>query len=158
MEKAPGTMPYMAVWGTLLATVAGAAIALMGQHLVKRSEEQARIAELLLEQCALVAASSMDFQHRIWEERVLSLEGRVSSWDLSTQRLATARLHILSKDEALLSALDQLNKACQRMGGYWRRGNVDNAEYSELWGRYNVAVERFLAASGKAVRRRIAHS
>lgn len=147
----------MDVWGTLLATVAGAAIALVGQQLVRRSEQKARIVELLLEQCALVAASSSDFQHRVWEERHLGSEGRVAAWDLSAQRLATARLHILSKDDVLLTSLDHMNKAGQRLGSRWR-GNVDDAEFSDLWDQHARAVEAFVAASGAAVGRRLAHS
>ncbi|MFD9073662.1 hypothetical protein [Streptomyces lasiicapitis] len=143
----------MSAWGTLLATIAGAAIALVGQHLVKRSEERARISELLLEQCAVVAASSMEFRDRMWEERHLDLEGRVASWDLSALRMATARVHILSKDEALLSSLDHLNKAGRRLGSYWRLGDASDASYSDLWDRHGVALKQFLATSGKTVRR-----
>ncbi|MYX93915.1 hypothetical protein GT045_03610 [Streptomyces sp. SID486] len=141
-----------------MATIAGAVIALVGQHLVKRSEEKARIAQLLLEQCALVAASSADLQHRVWEEKALSLEGRVSDWDLSAQRLASARLRFLSKDQALLSALEEMNKAGQQFGSYWRRGHIDDPEYAARWSRYSEAIERFVAASGNAVRRRLTHS
>ncbi|MFE1913510.1 hypothetical protein [Streptomyces anandii] len=148
----------MGVWGTLLATIAGAAIALVGQHLAKRSEEKTRLAELLLEQCALVAASSSDFQHRVWEERMLSLDDRVSNWDLSAQRLASARLRILSKDRVLLSALEEMNKAGQQLGSYWRRGHVDETEYAARWDRYSQAIESFIVASGKAVRRRLTQS
>ncbi|WP_369243183.1 hypothetical protein AB5J56_13660 [Streptomyces sp. R21] len=145
----------MGAWGTLLATIAGAAIALVGQHLVKRAEEQARMSELLLEQCVAVAASSSDFRDRIWEERHLGLEGRVAGWDLSALRLATARLQILSKDDTLLASLDQLNKAGRRLGSSWRRGDVNDADYAELWDRHNAALKQFLAASGRAVRRRM---
>ncbi|MEU9013207.1 hypothetical protein AB0D12_26280 [Streptomyces sp. NPDC048479] len=148
----------MGAWGTLLATIAGAAIALVGQHLVKRSEERARISELLLEQCAMVAASSTEFRDRIWEERHLGLEGRVASWDLSALRLATARLHILSKDEALLSSLDELNRAGRRLGSCWRRGDMNTADYSDLWDQHHAAMKQFVAASGKAVRRRLSHT
>jgi hypothetical protein len=150
-------MLNMGAWGTLLATIAGAAIALVGQHLVKRAEERARISELLLEQCAVVAASSTEFRDRIWEERHLGLEGRVASWDLSALRLATARVHILSKDEALLSSLDELNRAGRRLGSGWRRASLNDADYSDLWDRHGAAVKQFLAASGKAVRRRLPH-
>ncbi|MBT2364667.1 hypothetical protein J7E88_04880 [Streptomyces sp. ISL-10] len=148
----------MGAWGTLLATIAGAAIALVGQHLVKRSEERARISELLFEQCAMVAASSTEFRDRIWEERHLGLEGRVASWDLSALRLATARLHILSKDEVLLSSVDQLNRAGRRLGSCWRRGDVSDADYSDLWDEHDAAMKQFVAASGKAVRRRLSHT
>lgn len=148
-------MPGMGAWGTLLATVVGAAIALLGQHLVKRAEARARLSELLVEQCALVAASASDFQNRVWEERVLSMDGRVSSWDLSAHRLASARLQILSRDRSLLSALEELNKAGQQLGSYWRRGSVDDDEYTRRWNRHRTAKSQFLAVSGEVVRRRL---
>ncbi|MFI1357551.1 hypothetical protein ACH4TV_28805 [Streptomyces sp. NPDC020898] len=148
----------MDAWGTLLATIVGAAIALLGQHLVKRAEGKARLAELLLEQCALLAASSRDFQNRVWEEQVLSMEDRVSNWDLSAHELASARLHILSTDQTLLSALDELNKAGQQLGSYWRRGNVDQAGYTSRLNRYRAATAQFIAASGAVVRRRLSQA
>jgi hypothetical protein len=151
-------MPTMDAWGTLLATVVGAAIALLGQHLIKRAEDRARSTEMLLEQCAAVAASSADFRDRIWEERHLGLEGRVAGWDLSALRLATARLQILSKDEALLSSLDQLNRAGRRLGSRWRRSDVNDADYSDLWDQHHAAVKQFIAMSGKAVHRRLSRS
>ncbi|MFD9442839.1 hypothetical protein ACFWBR_21405 [Streptomyces sp. NPDC060006] len=145
----------MGAWGTLLATVAGAAIALIGQHLAKRAENKARISELLLEQCALVAATASDFQTRVWEERVLHMEGRVSGWDLSAHKLACARIQILSRDQALLTALSELNKAAESLGIYWRRGNVDDDECARLWERHRAVKAEFIAASSGAIRRRL---
>jgi hypothetical protein len=148
-------MPTMGAWGTLFATVVGAAIALLGQHLVKRAEHRARISELLLEQCALIAASSSYFHNRVWEERVLDMADRVSSWDVSAHQLASARLRILSKDRALLSALQELNSAGQQLGSYWRRGAVDEAEFTSRWDRHRTATDQFLAASAEVVHRRL---
>ncbi|MFE1286001.1 hypothetical protein [Streptomyces sp. NPDC058751] len=148
----------MDIWGTLFATVVGAAIALLGQHLVKRAEHRARISELLLEQCAYLAASSSDFHNRVWEERVLDMNDRVSSWDVSAHGLASARLQILSKDRALLSALQELNNAGQQLGSYWRRGVVDEAEFTSRWNRHRIATEQFIATSGEVVHRRLAQA
>ncbi|MFH8736867.1 hypothetical protein [Streptomyces sp. NPDC017964] len=145
----------MEAWGTLLATVVGAAIALVGQHLAKRAENKARISELLLEQCASVVTTASDFQNRVWEERVLQLEGRVSEWDLKAHRLAIARIQILSRDQVLLSALNELNKAGQGLGSYWRQGNVDDGEYARRWERTRTAKADFITASGAVVRRRL---
>ncbi|MFI6489544.1 hypothetical protein [Streptomyces sp. NPDC050564] len=69
--------------------------------------------------------------------------------------LASARLQILSKDRALLSALEELNKAGQQLGSYWRRGDVEEAEYTRRWERHRTAKARFLAASGEVVRRHL---
>ncbi|MDT0378768.1 hypothetical protein RM572_08270 [Streptomyces sp. DSM 42041] len=107
---------------------------------------------------SLVAASSSGFQHRIWEERHLGQEGRVAAWDLSAQRLATARFHILSRDERLLTSPDRMNKAGRRLGSRWRRGSVDDAELSGLWDEHATAVEAFVAASGAVVGRGSAHA
>ncbi|GHC89532.1 hypothetical protein [Streptomyces flavofungini] len=146
----------MDAWVTLLATVVGAAIALMGQHFMKRAEDRSRLSELLLEQCALVAASAADFEGRIWEERVLGLEGRVSGFDLSANQLAFVRLRILSRDRALSSALEELNEAGEKLGSYWRRGGGDDAEVTRRWTRHHSALVEFIAVSGEVVPRRLA--
>ncbi|MEU6090193.1 hypothetical protein ABZ865_25965 [Streptomyces sp. NPDC047085] len=143
-------------WGTLLATVVGAAIALLGQHLAKRAEDRSRLSELLLEQCALVAASEADFESRIWEERVLGMDDRVSGFDLAAHRLASVRLQILSRNRALLTALEELNEAGKSLGSYWRRGEVDDEEFTELWNRHHAAIAEFLVVSSKVLRRRLA--
>lgn len=83
---------------------------------------------------------------------------RVSSWDVSAHQLASARLRILSKDRALLSALQELNRAGQQLGSYWRRGIVDEAEFTSRWNRHRIATEQFLAASGEVVHQRLSHA
>ena len=87
-----GTLCYMDVWVTLLATVAGAVIALTGQYIVKRGEKRTRSGELLLEQCAQVIALSEDLRNRVWEEKELGVQGTVEAWDLGAHRLAAARV------------------------------------------------------------------
>ncbi|MFE6160381.1 hypothetical protein ACFQ7F_15880 [Streptomyces sp. NPDC056486] len=146
----------MNAWGTLLATIVGAAIALLGQRLAKRAEDKARLSELLMEQCALIASSVTDFEDRIWEERVLGMEGRVSGYDLPAHVLASVRLRILTRDAALLAALDELDTAGKELGSYWRQGRVDDDAYTRLWTRHHKAIPKFINASGEAVRRRLA--
>ncbi|OPG10725.1 hypothetical protein B1R27_01335 [Streptomyces sp. GKU 895] len=141
----------MDAWGTLLATATGAAIALLGQYLSKRSEARARTVELLMEACAHVAASSGDLLNRVWEERVLNLEGRVVDWDLASHRLATARIQILSQDAGLLAALREVNDAGQALGAYWRRGNAQEAEYRSRRDRYRAALQGFVEHSSRVV-------
>src|SRR5689334_13059832 len=145
----------MGIWGTLLATAAGAAIALLGQHLVKRAETKTRMAELALEQCALIAASAEDFHNRVWEERALGHADRVSGWDLSAHRLASARLQILTTDQRLLTALAEVNESGQQLGSYWRRHGTDDAEYRARWERHRNAMAGFLSASGESLRRKL---
>ncbi|MGW9031886.1 hypothetical protein ACWGQ5_49415 [Streptomyces sp. NPDC055722] len=145
----------MDAWVTLLATVVGAAIALLGQHLMKRAEDRTRLTELLLEQCALVAASAADFENRIWEEAVLGMDDRVNGFDLAAHRLSSVRLQILTRDPALHAALEELNDAGKRLGSYWRRGDVDDDEYTRRWNRHHTAIAEFLDVSGEAVRRRL---
>ncbi|MFG2941544.1 hypothetical protein [Streptomyces sp. NPDC048282] len=146
----------MDVWGTLLATVVGAAIALLGQHLMKRAEDRARLSELLMEQCSLVAASAADFENRIFEEWILGLADRVDGFDLSAHRLASVRLQILSRDRALFSALEELNEAGKALGGCWRRGDVDDDEVTRRYSRHHIAIAEFIAVSGDVVPRRLA--
>lgn len=149
-------MPTVDIWGTLLATIVGAAIALLGQRLMKRAEDRARLSELLMEQCALIAASVTDFEDRIWEERVLGMNDRVSGYDLPAHVLASVRLRILTRDAALLAALAELDAAGKELGSYWRQGHVDDESYARLWERHHRAIPAFIHASGDAVRRRLA--
>ncbi|MEU6766589.1 hypothetical protein ABZ916_29310 [Streptomyces sp. NPDC046853] len=146
----------MNAWVTLLAAIVGAAIALLGQRLAKRAEDKARLSELLMEQCALIAASETDFEDRIWEERVLGMEDRVSGFDLPAHVLASVRLKILTQDGALLAALEELNVAGKELGSYWRQGHRDDDTYTRLWLRHHKAIPKFIDASGEAVRRRLA--
>jgi hypothetical protein len=150
------TLPTMDIWGTLLATIVGAAIALLGQRLMKRADDRARLSEVLMEQCALIAASATDFEERIWEERVLGMVERVSGYDLPANVLASVRLRILTQDRALLAALEELNTAGKELGSYWRRGHTDDDAYARLWSRHHQAIPAFVSASGDAVRHRIA--
>lgn len=109
-----------------------------------------------MEQCALIAASATDFEDRIWEERVLGMVDRVSGHDLPASVLAAVRLRILTRDGALLAALDELNTAGEELASYWRQGHADDDAYTRLWSRHHKAIPKFVHASGEAVRRRIA--
>lgn len=141
-------------WGTLIATLTGAAIALLGQHLNQRSAAHAKTAELLTNACAEVSASSNDLLNRIWEEHELQLTDRVTTWNLAGHRLASARVEILSQDARLVSALHEVNDAGKALGAYWLRGNVDETEYETRRRRYRTAVESFTTESGRAIRGR----
>jgi hypothetical protein len=145
----------MGAWVTLLATIAGASIALAGQHVARRRDSRTRIGELLLEQCAQVVGLSDDFRVRVWEERELGLRGRVDTWDLSGYRHAAARLKILCDDAALLDALEEMTEAGKELGRYWRRGGADPAEIEARRDRDKLARQRFVAASAGLVRRRL---
>ncbi len=98
----------MQAWVTLIATLAGAAVALFGQYVVRRGEIRTRHGELVLEQCAQVVALAHDYTNRIWEERQLFLKGRVQGWDFRANQQAVARLSILCADPALMRTLDDL--------------------------------------------------
>ncbi|AJE86728.1 hypothetical protein SLNWT_6352 [Streptomyces albus] len=145
----------MDAWGTLLATVTGAAIAILGQYLTKRSEARAKSMELLMDACAQVAASSGDLLNRIWEEYALGLEGRVVQWDLAAHRLASARVEILARDAGLLAALREVDDAGQALGAYWRRGEVEEAAYRSRRDRYRAAMHEFLAQSSRVLGRQL---
>ncbi|MGW3602382.1 hypothetical protein [Micromonospora sp. NPDC005161] len=145
----------MDAWVTLVAAVAGAGIAIFGQQITKRGESNARLAELLLEQCSQVLALSEDFRNRLWEERELGLPGRVDGWDLGQFRLAAARLRILCGDQHVLRALDELNSSGKALGAYWRRKNIDAGELDALYERAKLAAEAFATASANLFRQRI---
>ncbi|GJF33394.1 hypothetical protein KNE206_60940 [Kitasatospora sp. NE20-6] len=144
----------MESWGALAAAVVGAAIALMGQYLAKRRDERVKATELLLNSCAEVAASCSDLLHRVWEERELGVPGRVEGWDLGGHRLATARIRILSGDPGLIAASEEVNTAGQALSSYWRKGEVDDAEFQVRRDRYRTAMDAFVRTSGRAVRLR----
>ncbi|MGQ5260474.1 hypothetical protein ACTWLT_06915 [Micromonospora sp. ZYX-F-536] len=148
----------MDVWVTLVAAVAGAAIAILGQYLTKRGEANVRLTELLLEQCSRLVALAEDFRHRVWEERELGLVGRVDGWDLGESRLAQAKVRILCGDQRVLAALEELNSSGKSLGAYWRRGQVEPAELEARYERVKRAIESFTAASATLVRRRFARA
>ncbi|MFF4227754.1 hypothetical protein [Streptomyces sp. NPDC001820] len=150
-----GSLLGMDAWGTLLATITGAAIALLGQHLNKRSEARAKTVELLMDACAQIAASSGDFLNRVWEEQVLNLEGRVIEWDLASHRLASARLQILAHDAGLLAALREVNDAGQALGAYWRRGDTEESEYQARRDRCRAAMHSFIEQSSRVIGKRL---
>ena len=138
---------------TLAAAVAGAVIALAGQYATKRGDKRIRNGELLLEQCAKIVALSDDFRSRIWEEKVLGLEGKVDSWDLGAYRLSAARIKILCDDASLLQALEDLTNSGKRLGGSWRRGQLDDDEFEKRRERDKVVCAHFIDASAKVVGR-----
>lgn len=144
----------MNAWVTLVAAVAGAGIAIFGQYMTRRSESNARMAELLLEQCSQLVSMSEDFRHRLWEERELGLTGRVDAWDLGAFRLAAARLRILCSDEQVLKALDELNSSGKALGAYWRRRSIDAEELDARYQRAKSAAEDFITASARLFRQR----
>jgi hypothetical protein len=142
-------------WLTLLAAVAGAAIALAGQHIARRREERRHAGQLLLEECAQVAALAEDYSDRVWEERTLGLTGRVEAWDLRGEGLAVSRLRILCDDAVLIAALDELAEAGRSLGTYWRAGGADLEEVDVRRARFKAAQAALLEASGSVVRKQL---
>ncbi|WP_194906204.1 hypothetical protein [Catenulispora rubra] len=142
----------MSAWITLAAAVVGATIALVGQQVTRRSEARRRGGELLLEQCALVVALAHDYTNRLWEEKELGLVGRVDGWDLQADRLAVARLRILSADNRLRQALEELEDAGEELGKYWRGGSSDSGEFDARKLRFKTARAAFEAASASVVK------
>ena len=144
----------MAGWIGLAGVVAGALIALGGQYFLRRTERQDRNDALLLEQFALIIALSEDYRNRLWEERNQVASDVVNAWDLGTYRLAEARLRVLSRDSAVVAALRVLHEAGTQLGHAWRLGPRDEATVDSAWVAHREAIERFVAASSQALRRR----
>jgi len=142
----------MGEWLTLLATMAGAGIALAGQAALHRREQRVHRADLFLEQSATVVALADDFQSRVWEEKTLGVTGRVEAWDLAGCALALARLRILSDDQSLHQAINQLARAGRELGSYWLRNRADSDELDLCWHQYKEACKDFAAASSTVSR------
>ena len=145
----------MTAWVTLLAGLAGAVIALGGQQWGTYRANRTRAGELLLEQCAQIIALSQDFRNRAWEETVLGQSGRVDGWDLSSHRLAMARVQILCQDPGVLAAVKEMQDSGTAYGGHLRRGDVSEEELRALRERNKIAIEAFASASARVVRRQL---
>lgn len=129
--------------------VAGAAIALGGQFLTRRSEQRERLATVLLEQCAAMIALSEDFRNRVWEERNRLAEDAVAKWDLAGYRLAQARLRILCRDPDVLTAIERLRKAGTDLGGTWRVSPHDETAVDAAWEAHRSALKAFIAVGSE---------
>lgn len=144
----------MTEWIGLAGVVAGALLAFSGQYLLRHTERQERNDTLLLEQFALIIALSEDYRNRVWEERNQVARGVVNRWDLGAYRLAEARLRVLSRDSALVTALETLHEAGGQLGKAWRLTSSDEAAVTSAWVAHRAAIEQFVAASSQVLRRR----
>jgi hypothetical protein len=142
-------------WIALLAALVGGGLAIAGQLITRRSEGNARRLDLLLEQCSRLAALSDDYRNRLWEERVLGMVDRTSGWDFERFTVACAHVRILCRDEHVIAALDELATSGKALGGYWRRGEVEDQEVDQRYERDKAAVAAFLAATSRYVGRRL---
>lgn len=126
--------------------IAGAAIALGGQYVTRRSE--AREA-LLLEQCALLVALSGDYLNRVWEEQNQVAAGVVAAWDLGGCRLAQARLRILCREADVLPALQRLSETGSDLGKGWRLTPPTRGLSGQHLEAHRSALNIFTAASSR---------
>lgn len=139
-------------WLPLLGAIAGAAIAIAGQASLRRAHVSDRTRELLLDSCAQLVAANEDFRNRFWEERMLGQAGRVDEWDITSARLALARVQLLSTSAHLDAALVDLQDAGQKLGGYWRRGDIEEDELEQRYQRYKSAIATFVATAASCLR------
>ncbi len=95
----------------------------------------------------MLLALNDDFENRLWEERELGLQERVSNWDLTSSRIAKAKLQILSGGSDLDAAVRQLHSAGVELGRYWRKGSPDDAEVDKLIEAHRSARRTVLDAS-----------
>lgn len=146
----------MAAWIGLAGVVAGALVALGGQYLLRRTESQERNDTLLLEQFALIIALSEDYRNRVWEERNQVATDVVNAWDLGAYRLAEARLRVLSRGSAVVTALEVLHEAGIQLGKAWRLVPRDTGAVDRAWKAHREAIEQFVMVSSQVLRRQTA--
>jgi hypothetical protein len=142
-------------WVGLIGAIAGATIAIIGQHVAGRSEARERASTLLLEQCAQLVALAEDYRNRVWEERHKLSNEAVAAWDISAYSLAEARLRILCRDPSVLSALDALRQAGINLGKTWRVSRADGPNVQQAWEAHRDALDDFITASSTLIRPRL---
>jgi hypothetical protein len=141
----------VAEWIGLAGVIAGALIAFVGQYLLRRNERNDRNSTLMLEQAALLIALSEDFRNRIWAERKQLATNFVGGWDIGAYRLAEARLRLLSPSSAVVAELEPLRETGKDLGKAWQLVPADTAAIDTAWEAHRVAIERFIAASSRAL-------
>jgi hypothetical protein len=141
----------VAEWIGLAGVIAGALIAFIGQYLLRRNERNDRNNTLVLEQAALLIALSEDFRSGIWAERKQLATDSVGEWDLGAYRLADARLRLLSPSSAVVAEMEPLRETGKDLGKAWQLALADAAAFDTAWEAHRVAIERFIAASSRAL-------
>ena len=144
----------MDAWVGLLGAIAAAVIALMGQHLTRRSESLERETSLLLEQCARLVALADDYRNRVWEERHSLATDQVGRWDLIECLPAEARARLLCRSEAVLQALEDMRVAGVDLGKAWRFRNADEIALDQAWTAYTATIRRFTSVAADHLRHR----
>jgi hypothetical protein len=129
----------------------GALIALGGQYLLRTTERKDRNSTLVLEQCALLIALAEDLRNRIWSERNGGEAGFVATWDIGSYRLAEARLRLLSPGLAAAAELEPLRETGKDLSKAWQFAPDDEAAIDSAWQANRAAIERFVAASSRAL-------
>jgi len=148
-----GQTRTMQGWIGIIGVLAGGGIALLGQYRLRLADKRDELTALFLEQCAQLVALSEDYRNRVWEERRLSLQGRVAEWRLGDYRLAEARVKILCRDAQLRDALKHLNEAGGSLGKVWRPAGDEDEQVETAWRTHREALNRFMEASGVVIER-----
>jgi hypothetical protein len=142
----------MGAWMGLVGVVAGATLAMVGQHFGRKSEARERMGLLLLEQCSLLVGLSEDYRNRVWEERNGLSSQAVAAWDLGAYRLAQARLRVLCREDALLKAVDGLQRSGIALGRCWRLSRSNGPDLDKAWQEHRVSLDEFIQAASSVVR------
>lgn len=137
----------MQSWIGLIGVLAGGGIAILGQLVSRRTERRDELITLFFEQSAQLVALSEDYRNRIWKERRLELQGRVSEWDLREYRLAEARLKILCGDSRVIELIGKLNRTGVALGRAWRNPQRSGEEVEAAWQQNKEALDEFIDAS-----------
>jgi gas vesicle protein len=139
-------------WIGLLGVLAGAAIALTSQLLLRRSEQRERRQVMLLDACSRVIALAEDFQNRIWEERKgLGGGDQVTSWNLEAYREAEVRVLLLSRSKRTPEALEELRQAGVELAKVWRLQRQEAPELEAAWRRHKKAITDLVSEASRAI-------
>jgi hypothetical protein len=142
----------MEAWAGVVAAVAGAAIALLGQWVAKRGEQRRGLPNFSSSSALYWSRSTRTSVTASGKSERYNRPGGSTVGTSGAARLASARMRILCDDADVLAALDEIGIAGKELGAYWRRGDIDEEEFERRYEREKTATARFLDAAAGVIR------
>jgi len=142
----------MEAWAGVVAAVAGAAIALLGQWVAKRGEQRRGLPNFSSSSAPYWSRSTRTSVTASGKSERYNRPGGSTVGTSGAARLASARMRILCDDADVLAALDEIGIAGKELGAYWRRGDIDEEEFERRYEREKSATARFLDAAAGVIR------